>query len=245
MVNRFNSLMLLAERSISQKSSGTLLMRCLRDWRQILVALQRLPSDRPGILSPDALTGLFGELWILRRLVMDNPSALTSWVGPHKQRFDFQYGANALEVKTTAARDRVEVDIHGIDQLEPLEDGVLHLIVIAVERTNVGGHSLPELVAQVGQQGVDALVLAAKLRAADYAQEDAKHYADMRFIVNREVVFKVDEGFPRIRRTSFIAGNLPSRVKNLRYALDLNALPGVLGPEAANSALRTVLPEPN
>jgi hypothetical protein len=198
---------------------GTIARRVLNRWRELL------ERERPGLLSDEELTGLFGELWVLQRLVEENPSALGAWSGPLGARFDFQCPDTALEAKTSLKSEGVVVHVHGIDQLEPPADGELFLRVLRVERGPGAGLSLPEVVQRIRDAGVDALAFTSKLHAAGFAESDARHYADTRFAVHEDRVYRVDDTFPRISRESFVSGDLPARIGGLRYTIDLTAPP--------------------
>jgi hypothetical protein len=204
--------------------------RVLNRWRELL------ERERPGVLSEGALTGLFGELLILRDLVAQDPAAVRCWIGPSSTRFDFLRGASALEVKTTTSHDQLIVHIHGIEQLDPPAGGDLHLAVVGVERTNAGGHSIPSIISEIRLLGIDALELSSKLDTAGYSEHDAKHYDEIRFMVRFRRLFKVGDDFPRIVRRSFGSGDVPSGVSEVGYSINLTSH-AALDDTAARDAL--------
>lgn len=199
--------------------AATVAKRVLNRWRELI------ERDRPTLLSREALAGLFGELWLLRQLARESASALKSWTGPLGARFDFQAGATAVEVKTSLSRHALLVQIHGIDQLDPPPDQALYLLVVAVEAPVSAGTSVPSIVEQIRELGIDVLEFSSKLHAVGYAAEDASYYEETRFLVASEHTFHVDDAFPRIVQRSFLQGKMPDRVRNLSYSLDLSAAP--------------------
>lgn len=207
--------------SIASTTAGpvTAAKRVLNRWRELL------ERDRLGLLNVDELSGLFGELWILKQLAERSPSVIGSWTGPSGSRFDFQRGLTAVEVKTIGSPDRLVVQIHGVDQLEPPVGGELYVVVVSVDRTNAAGDSVPSLIAHIRQLGIDAMELSSRLHAAGYEEHYEARYAEVRFAVLAERWFPVLEDFPRIRRSSFVWGDLPAGVFGLRYAVDLTTPP--------------------
>lgn len=193
--------------------------RALNRWRELL------ERERTGILTQSEMIGLFGELLILERLSRRNPEAVRIWMGPTGARFDFQRGPLGVEVKTTTSLQQRLVRIHGVDQLDVPPGSELHLAVVSVEVVNNAGESIPDVVARIRSQGVDALEFSSRLGSAGYSDHDAPYYARIRFAVRAEAVYKVDPDFPRITRASLVGGNLPAGVTDLQYTVDLTSPP--------------------
>src|SRR5207245_332372 len=155
---------------------GGVAKRVLNRWRELI------ERERPGLLGTEELAGLFGELWVLAQLANESPSAIEGWTGPLGARFDFQRATTALEVKTSLSRNSTVVHIHGLDQLDPAPDQALYLTVLSIE-SQAAGLSVPSLVRQIQERGVDALALATRLRAAGYVTENSGYYEDLAFLV--------------------------------------------------------------
>lgn len=217
-----------------QGRPATVARRVLNRWRELL------ERDRPGVLSDHALTGLFGELWILQDIVERDPSAVRSWIGPGSTRFDFLRGASALEVKTTTSHDQLIVQIHGVEQLAAPDGGDLHMAVVGVERTTTTGYSVPGVISAIRQLGIDGLEFSSKLNAAGYSEHDAKYYDEIRFMVRFQRLFKVGDDFPRIVRSSFSSGDVPVGVGELRYSINLTSRTP-LDDAAARTALDSLI----
>lgn len=190
-------------------------LRILSRWRELL-GRETLP-----LLSEEALAGLFGELWHLREIVSISAAALDAWVGPTGARHDFLRRSTALEVKTTMKIDEQRFEIHGIDQLSPPADGWLYFAATATESCEQSGESVPQLVADLRQQGVDPLTLMSKLAAIGYRTADEHYYSTRQFKVVSARLYQVDESFPRIIRTSFAGDRLPARIARISYTIDI------------------------
>lgn len=200
----------------------------LARWRELL------NREASSVLSEQALSGLYGELWYLRELVRVSPNALQSWVGPLGERHDFARGETALEVKTTTQSHSQRYEIHGIDQLDPPTGGVLYLATILAEQTRAGGESVPELVAEIGSLGIETIDFWSKLSSAGYHPADEHHYLLPRFKVGFSSMYLVDESFPRIVRASFSGGELPARILRVSYVIDMaGAEASALSPNTA------------
>lgn len=197
---------------------ATVARRALNRWREML------DRDQPRLLGEEAQAGLFGELLVLKQLVSRNVAAVAAWLGPAGSRFDFQRGYVCLEVKTTTSIHRTEIQIHGVEQLEPLASTDLYLAAISIERVNAAGESLIGLVQEIQALGVDVYELTKKLQLAGYSAHDAPLYSAL-YAVRSQRFFHVDKEFPRIVRGSFKGNDLPEKVGGLRYTVDLSAAP--------------------
>jgi hypothetical protein len=192
--------------------------RVLARWREFI------DRQLTSVLSPEALAGLFGELWHLRELVRREAGAVDAWVGPLGQPYDFLSRAAALEVKTTLSREAWLFEIHGIEQLDPPAGGALHLAVMRLELSQAG-ESVPAILDDLSQLGVDAHELFGKLAKIGYDARDTEHYRRQLFRVRDNLIYVVDDDFPRLVRASFLNAALPARVSRLSYYIDLAGRP--------------------
>ncbi|AWS47062.1 PD-(D/E)XK motif protein [Streptosporangium sp. 'caverna'] len=187
----------------------------LDEWRELL-------RRRGGLLGDDALRGLFGELIILEQILTAGEAHdLSVWRGPDREPHDFRLPGGDLEVKVLGATGAA-VRIHGIEQLEPPEDGDLYLVVVRLV-TDHDGLALPDLVERIQPKTDDHRAFAVALARAGYSETDAEHYRDRRFVVTQIAALPVDDGFPRIVPSS-LADALPDEVSALSYTLDLSFL---------------------
>lgn len=101
-------------------------------------------KERP--LSDTEEIGLFGEFWVLRRLIVAFGAKSTgSWIGPGRREHDFRIGKIELEVKTTTRIARVHT-IHGLGQLLPSPGNSLYIFSLHISPAGAGkGKSLAGL----------------------------------------------------------------------------------------------------
>jgi len=162
----------------------------------------------PEQLSKSEIRGLIGEMWFgFDRLTETfTPDAVVkAWDGPFKSPQDFNLtSGQSYEVKTVYP-DTKSVPISSAEQLD-VQNRALELAVVAltdVDESNPGAISLPTLVQRVD----DMLSIVAReelrkrLRELRVDITDA-HYTDFWFRVDACTTYRVDSGFPAIRRSS-------------------------------------------
>lgn len=198
----------------------TLLLARLGRWQNFL----RRSSEH---LGQQAVVGLFGELWLLRDLLVPKVGyvAISSWTGAQKAPQDFFFpGVAAVEVKTSTARPMRTVTIHGERQLD---DTGLHCLYLACLRLDqdAAGENLNDIVASLREHAATAPEFAsgfdALLAQAGWLARHAAYYEPMRFRVAEQRFFEVSGGFPRL-----LPGSLAVGVDNVEYRLDLKACGG-------------------
>ncbi|MGY1722732.1 PD-(D/E)XK motif protein [Blastococcus sp. SYSU DS0533] len=184
--------------------------RTLSRWRQLLEA-----GKEP--LTPGQVVGLFGELWVLREMVAEDPlRRVDHWVGPDNAVHDFRRGRVAVEVKTSTTRNGRIVEIHGADQLAVAASDKLILVYLRVREASEG-INLRKLVTSLEAQGVDPVSLRGRLNAAGVPLDlNSPSYE-----VIEERWFTVRDSFPRIIPDSFLGGRVPEGILSLSYRLDL------------------------
>ncbi|MBU9863663.1 PD-(D/E)XK motif protein, partial [Rahnella aceris] len=126
--------------------------------------------------------GLIGELEILRVLSTYNKNALNSWIGPFSQRYDFRQNLHALEVKASGHPGTTKVSIHGIEQLEPPNNGTLHLIHIRFERLSGSGLSVGGLFDAILRLGADITIFKEHLMALGCSDPHAEVWNRNKYI---------------------------------------------------------------
>lgn len=185
-------------------------------WRALFAAAERR-------LTVKQLTGLFGELDVLRRLVARSSTATRRWRGPMQDAHDFVAPPNDLEVKTTLSTEDAVVHVHGLEQLVPPAGGSLHLVHLRVETPADDGTSVPSLIEQIrGTESTGHLM--SLLAASGYHDEHAESYEPFTFRVIEENWYLVDDAFPRLSPATFPQGRVPEGLSDFRYLLDLRAV---------------------
>jgi hypothetical protein len=197
----------------------------LESWKELLRSV--------GLLSPERQVGLWGELWLLRRLIKTrDPEALESWTGPVAEPHDFRIGQTELEVKTTKSRQRYHV-INGLDQLTPSEGLKLFLLSLQIEPAKTDdAMSLPQMVAIVRK------MLDAKpdllgdferiLRdGCGYYAKDEQNYGTQFRLRSVPLLVPVDARFPRLTKKNLrdvVGMNVDQRISEVRYTVNVDDL---------------------
>jgi hypothetical protein len=186
---------------------------CFNAWRALFAG-----GDRR--LNIKQLAGLFGELYVLERILDRSLTGVRSWKGPLSEPHDFISPGLDVEVKTTLSSEDDVVHVHGIAQLSPPVDGRLCLAHLRVEVPCADGVSIPERVAHLRERDVTGK-LTALLESSGYHEEHRMSYSDLTFKVVDERWFEVDDLFPRLTAESFPGGRIPTGLAEFRYTLDL------------------------
>jgi hypothetical protein len=212
---------------------GVVLRQVLEEWRDLLSA------ERRSILPRHSIVGLVAELMTLREVLRgDSHRDVSAWTGPDESLHDFRKGSHALEVKGSLIREGLYAEIHGLRQLEPPAGGDLHLLFFRFEEAPDGELSLPDLVRDIVELGVDRREFVDRLARAGYHLSDEEAYSTIRLHCVERRVYGIDESFPRVIPRSFVVGDAPPGVILVRYTVDLTgASPAPLPPPAADRIL--------
>ncbi|MCC3311881.1 PD-(D/E)XK motif protein [Nocardia africana] len=178
--------------------------------------------QNPGApLGAKQIAGLFGELVVLRRLLELDAGAHRLWRGPSGYRHDFSGELNAIEVKTSMAAESREIRIHGLNQMEPPLGGTLALVWLRLEAAVVGGTGVKELVDEVLRLCDDEGAVITLLAAVGYRVAHDDHYRHIRFGLNEERWYRVDDDFPRLTQTHLSAAGTSEAVFGVDYSVSL------------------------
>lgn len=205
------------------QNEKTVPFKTLEKWRRIFEA-----ERAPGI-ARTTVVGIYGELVFLERLARVNAdAALDAWTGPRGHRHDFTGSAIGVEVKTSEVSQAREIEIHGLEQLEPTPDAELYLAYFRIE-SNPSGVSPAELIQRCYSNGVSPDKLPALL---DMAGLSGLQSAAEKFRVAESGVFDVDDGFPRLVTSDLKQESQPTGVTRVSYRVDLSAAPSPLDGKA-------------
>ncbi len=192
----------------------------LNRWRELLEPLGG------ALLGKHALAGLVAELHFMEYLAAKEPAhALALWTGPYQSRFDFTGETAATEVKATTLRERLEVEIHGLSQLDPPPEIELCLYVERLELVPEGGDCVPDVIERLRRAGCDIVVLSRGLHECGYSISDSEVYENVRFRLLDSRWYLVNDSLPRMIRSSFAAPEILDRIEKVRYSIDLTSLP--------------------
>jgi hypothetical protein len=184
-----------------------------------------------SLLSDERQMGLFGELWLLDRIIPHlGAQALDAWVGPTRQTHDFRLAGNEFEVKTTSGSRRVHT-INGFGQLDPSADCRLFLVSLRIVTAGSGGVTLPETIVRIAAKisefpGAEKR-FAQILETVGYRESEAVHYRRRWRLADDARLITVGDGCPRLTRAAL--NLLPSAfaaglIQNAAYEIDVEGL---------------------
>ncbi len=202
-----------------EEAVGRFLARTWR-WHRLL------RSGLDGRLSDEEQKGLIGELRLLETHLLASLSpgdAVEGWVGPMGSPKDFQIGLVYVEAKAPSLR-RAAVAVSSIDQLDTPGAAQLFLYVSEVAGASAESQSAVTVtaVAERVRGAIEArdmsamLVFEERLNAVGFNWED--DYSDKSWVIGKEMLFEVTEGFPRVTSSM-----VPLGVDDVRYAVALSA----------------------
>ncbi|MGW4301865.1 PD-(D/E)XK motif protein [Streptomyces sp. NPDC004646] len=197
-------------------------------------------------LGPEQITGLFGELLVLARLLERDSSAHRIWRGPQGSPHDFVAGRTAVEVKTSNASTGRRARIHGLDQLDPPPGGSLCLAWFRLAATDEpdSGIGFLELLARTLRSCDDESALLDMLAAVGYHAVDAERYRGARFEILEERWYRVASGFPRLTTRSLLAAGVPADVLDVEYTIDLSTdTPGSMSADETTEVIDQLIRE--
>jgi len=175
-------------------------------------------------LSPKEQRGLFGEIFFLRMLLMENPNyenVIKSWVGPEKRARDFQLKNWGVEVKTTSGNNHQLIQINSERQLDTSNLKNLFLFHISLEINQQSGESLNHLVDTVYKILDSDIILtnkfSMKLMEAGYYKHHRNFYNDNSYFLRSKIFYKIKNEFPRIEEKDIRKG-----VGDVKYTIDVS-----------------------
>lgn len=188
-----------------------------------LVRWQSFLRDHgPEGMSLQARRGLAGELCFLRDELLPRigEAGAQGWMGWSGANHDFQLHGSSIEIKTTVANTPHSFRVSNVGQLDDTSTPALHLCLTAISESENNGETLPEIVEAVRQilgtqagDEFDDRLLQAGLIPAHYPL-----YATPRYSIRWRTLYRVADGFPRLR-----ASSLPSGVEGVEYAVSVAA----------------------
>lgn len=177
-------------------------------------------------LSASVQQGLYGELYVLRQLLLEGISpaaALDAWVGPLREAQDFIVPhMGAAEVKTLGPGNTT-IKVSSAQQLDETPFARLFLVAIYLGPSGSTAETLPALVAALAAHlaphpaALESLTL--RLRQVGYLDVQAARYQGTAYTVQGQEVLRVQGDFPRLRHA-----DLPAAIPALTYSLDLAGL---------------------
>jgi len=225
----------LVERVIQRLSQGATPPDACRDAvREFRKLLARSRGELP---TEEVIIGLIGELHFLLQLVQIDPSHWRSWIGLKGTNVDFSFAGVDIECKTGRSSDAPRITVHGLDQLEPMNGHRLFLRHLAVEPNPSGPLHVPGLIARIQEQVVDHEGFMGLIAHSPYDPAQQDLWQEQAYAPVAATVYSVSDDFPRIRPSTFEAGQLPPAISSLRYDISLQHAVSCRLPESDVRAL--------
>lgn len=164
---------------------------------------------------------VLSELWTLKYLAEHGEHA--EWNGPDGATYDIDCESFFTEVKSTTSRNKRQITLSNLFQLDPPEGKKLFLVLCQFE-SSLSGISINTMVDQLERLGYSRAALNDKLEKLGL--EKGMSARKRCYILHAATKYVVDESFPAIRETSFIGGVLPNAVMSISYTVTLDGIPG-------------------
>ena len=200
---------------VSTHPAGRALLERLSSWRQMLAA-----GARSG-LSPGAQLGLYGELLVLRDLLLPRygPAAVDAWTGPLRDAQDFLLARSAVEVKSVTTRDGLSCRISSEAQLDTTN---LDHLALVHQTMTVGdnGTTLAEIIDSLRRTpaiAADPALFERRLLCAGWLDLHRDRYQREAYELTGRRCYDVVEGFPRLSPR-----DLPRGLGRVSYQVDLS-----------------------
>ena len=161
------------------------------------------------------------ELWTLRYLARKGEHA--EWNGPDGATYDIDCDYYYTEVKSTTARNKRQITLSNLFQLDPPDGKKLFLVLCQFE-SSVSGICINDLVDDLVKLGYGKASLDEKL--SKLGLEKGKTARRRCYDLHAATEYVVDENFPAIRESSFIGGTRPEGVMSISYVVTLDGLKG-------------------
>ncbi len=187
----------------------------LKEFRNLL-KISRLEITR------EKVTGLLGELMLLRQLMGYRADAWKTWLGPEGGRHDFTSGQTALESKASVRTQKPVIEITSLDQLEPPNGGSLYLVHHIFESNPVGNLDVPSIAEELLEKAGRPERFEELIGMGGYLKEDKEIWKKYRFNLYQIMTYQISDSFPKLTINAFREGNPKEGISHIRYMLDLS-----------------------
>ena len=209
-----------SSRSIKNKEKGTrFIIKRYEEWKKMLA------NSRGGLLSPEEVKGLLGEMFFLDTELMEHyeiDRAAMSWTGPKLAHQDFIIEDTWYEVKTISS-GKDTVNISSVEQLDCLNVG--YMIVVFADKTSLTNNkrlNLNEiyykLLSKLSNDEAREIFSNMLLKYGYYPRPEYED-EDYSFEIKGIQHYVVGDSFPCLRRN-----DLPTSIVKVEYSLSLPAI---------------------
>jgi hypothetical protein len=184
----------------------TIIISRLIEWQQLIES-----GSQEG-LSEEAARGLYGELYFLATRLLPSMGARSAfgWKGFGARQQDYYFGNDAIEIKTSKAKQHQKLAIASERQLDESTLERLFLYHLSVAELPDNGNTLPALIERIRNViHKDVGVLAYfedALFQIGYLDAHRKLYDAVGYEIREENLFAVTGRFPRILEKDLLSG---------------------------------------
>lgn len=167
----------------------------------------------------DRVYDTLGELCVLEYL--SSLGTDYSWDGPAGATYDIETDTEFIEVKSSTLRNKKEVTISNLFQLDP-PGKKLFLVLCQFESSIYSGVSINSVVSNLVNAGISYDYINSRLLGKGIEENTT----DRRrlFILHDMIKYEVNDDFPRIKPSSFVGGSLPQGISKITYTVSLDGL---------------------
>lgn len=170
----------------------------LIEWQQLI------ESGGHDGLSNEAARGLYGELYLLQTHLIVNfgSKAIFGWKGYSASQQDYYYSGDAVEVKTTKAKQHQKLTVASERQLDESTLGRLFVYHLSVDEHPGNDNTLPSIIEklrkEIATDGEAKAYFEDALLQLGYLDAQVKLYDQTSYEIREENLFAVTGEFPRI-----------------------------------------------
>lgn len=179
----------------------------------------------PQGLSAKAQRGLYGELYFLRKFLLNTTDpnfCIDIWQGTENAVHDFQYANWAVEVKTTHGKNHQKIHISNERQLDTAFVSNIFLYHISLNIRQGHGETLNDIVNQVRELLYEApqaqTAFRLKLFEVGYFDHHREKYENTGYTSRQENIYQVTDNFPKITEDM-----IPLGVGDVQYSIIISA----------------------
>ena len=183
---------------------------------------EKIPAEGLSVVQRQ---GLFGELWLLRKLILDGinlDKCVMAWKGPFAAHQDFVFVNASIEVKTVSSKEHQKIRIASERQLDERLCRRLYVAQLSIGEVEYKGTSLCDLVCElkkiIGKKASLLTTFEEALISSGYIDVHGNIYKKPKYQIREDKYFHVKDEFPRIREDEVRKG-----VGDISYTVVISA----------------------
>jgi hypothetical protein len=211
-----NDLLQATDEAMTEKIMLTIIHNRLQRWQKLFRKFGK------KLLTEQEQQGLIGELYFLKThllKIFSASEALSFWKGPFGEQQDFSIGNIAVEVKSKQGTSAPYIQISSIDQLScNTENCFLYIVTLNVApKSTENTISLNKIIYEIKQllSNANEIDIFENL-LAEAGYMDLPEYDEKYYLISKESIFEIKDGFPRL-----LGDSVPNGVISIQYKIEL------------------------